>query len=176
MKWIILVLLIVGIPLGIWRLICKALIRYGQKETAEVAQKLSYMEPRKRYTATVISTEIMNGWSVLMCKADDGSQGFYLKTTDRSVKPGAVLDMIELNDFPGMEELLRHCQVRPDDEYMNRITALDYRRILDKLRSEQNSGDYFIRLGGWLWRTGCAVIIPACLLIAVAVILLNRNR
>ena len=175
-KWIIIALLIVMIPIVLWNLICSALISYGEQEQKAADEKIKAVEPRKQFTATVVSTEILNVWSVLMCTADDGSEGFYLKTTDRSIKAGTVLPIVQLNDFPGMEELLRHCQVKPDEEFRNRITGMDHRRILDKLMSERDGAVYFIRLGYWLRKIGMSVVTPVCILAAAALIIWKHNH
>lgn len=175
-KWIFIALLILVIPSVIWCLISGAIIRYGQREITAVDDKIRKMQPVKRFTATVVSTEILGGWSVLMCKPDDGSEGFYLKTTDRSIKPDKRLGIVQIDDFPEKDEVMRSSQVRPDEEFGTRIPDFDYERVMNKLQGDISSGKYFVHLGSWLMKVGLLIIVPVCLIIGIALIVYKKNH
>ena len=175
-KWILIALMILAIPTVIWCTISGAVIRYGQREINAVNEKIKHMQPVKRFTATVVSTEILGGWSVLMCKPDDGSEGFYLKTTNRSIKPDTRLGIVQIDNFPEKDEVLRSSQVRPDEEFGTRIPDYDYDRVMSKLQGDISSGRYFLHLGSWLMKVGLLIIVPVCLIIGITLIVWKKNH
>ena len=177
LKLVLLTLLFaVVLPIGIVCAICNALIRYGKREAAAVEETIRNAQPRRKFSARVISTEIINCWSVLQCSAEDGSEGFYLKTSDRSAKAGDTVEMVQLNDFPDMETVLRHCQVRPDEEYRNRLTEADYARLLKKLGDERDGFLYTAKAGQFAKEQILFVLVPACIVIAGIIIWIGSHK
>jgi hypothetical protein len=175
-KGILIALVILVILTVIWCMISGSLIRYGQREINAVNEKISKMKAVKRFTATVVSTEILSGWSVLMCKPDDGSEGFYLKTTNRSITPNTRLGFVQFDDFPEKDEVLRSSQVRPDEEFGKRIPDYDYDRVISKLQGDISSGRYFIHLGSWLMKVGMIIAVLIFVILMIALIVWKKHH
>lgn len=168
MKWKILAaVIILVVPALIWSKLCGLLINSGKKGMKEADDNLKRIEPRRVFPAKISHREIINVWTVLMLTPLDGSAGFYLKTTNRTLNEGDTVEIAEMEELTGLAELLRSAQVRADDEHGHFIFSEDHQRLAGKLRAQRREAETLAAFGETLRARGLVLILPVCVLLAV---------
>ena len=167
MFWkIILALAVLILPALIWSRICGLLIRSGERGVKEADDTLIRIEPRRSFSATVSNREIINVWTVLMLTPNDGSTGFYLKTTNRQIKEGDTVGVVEMEELTDLAELLRSAQVHADDEHGHFIFAEDYQRLVGKVHTKRRESETVAAMGRAIKYRGLLAIVPVCVILA----------
>ncbi|MBQ5334529.1 MAG: hypothetical protein J6Z45_01130 [Oscillospiraceae bacterium] len=167
MVWkIILALVILVLPALLWSAVCRVIIANGTSDVKSADENLALIEPRRVFSATVSNREIINVWTVLMLTPTDGSTGFYLKTTNRALKEGDTVGIVEMEELTDLKELLRSAQIHADDEHGHFIFAEDHSRLAGKLSQKRREGETLIALGQAMQLRGLLLILPVCAVIA----------
>ena len=169
---ILLCLVIIVIPLLAWNLLAGKIKGTFQAEIDKYKQIIKTTENPKTFQATVINKEFINCWTVLTATPSPDGSGFYIKTADRNIDTGNVLNMAVLPEFENREEELRGTQVITD-ESGRFLTQADYARMMTKLGGkleDAQAGELlFSRLSAYV----NAAILGVTLIISVIILLHN---
>jgi len=175
MKTFIICVVIVLIPSVICWLICAGLNKAAKNCKQHAQQLIAAFSKARHFDAKVASTEILMGWTVLMLVPTDGkTTGFYLKTTRRDIKEGAVFSCTEIPEHPEREFVLKNAQIKPDDSGLMIFTS-DYERMMGKIRQEEAEGNQFLHFRQRVQMFWWFAVLPVCAIICVILFIVRRN-